>query len=222
MRPLMSSEGRLSRKGYIQFFLAPLAALSFLTWLTWIAAPDWFGGMPAMLFALPWVIFFASADALNIKRWHDLGVSGALYRLARPFLVLLPVGAMALQFILPSFMAMSGDYSALAFLIDQDLGGWSFGPMPTTMLGITIVGTVANIAWLSAMPGQRSPNTFGPDPLTDAQSVPGMGGASQTDEAHDRALVDYKARQAQQVRHAVAMVTQARPALGGTFGRKRT
>ena len=49
-----------------------------------------------------------------------------------------------------------------------------------------------------------------------------MGGASQTDEAHDRALVDYKARQAQQVRHAAAMVTQARPALGGTFGRKRT
>ena len=138
----VSSEGRLSRKGYIQFFLAPLAALSFLTWLTWVAAPDWFGGMPAMLFALPWVIFFASADALNIKRWHDLGVSGALYRLARPFLVLLPVGAMALQFILPSFMAMSGDYSALAFLIDQDLGGWSFGPMPTTMFGITIVGTV--------------------------------------------------------------------------------
>ena len=96
----VSSEGRISRKSYIQFFVAPFAALIAFTWLTWVAAPDLFGGMPAALFTLPWLAFLATADAQNIKRWHDLGVSGALYKFARPLIVLLPVGAMVLQFIL--------------------------------------------------------------------------------------------------------------------------
>jgi len=219
----VSSEGRISRKSYIQFFVVPFAALIAFTWLTWVAAPDLFGGMPAALFTLPWLAFLATADAQNIKRWHDLGVSGALYKFARPLIVLLPVGAMVLQFILPSFMAMSGDYGALAFLIGQDLGGWRFGPVPMTMFAVTIVGVIGNIAWLSAMPGQRGPNSFGPDPMAGAQ-VPGLTTAQQADANDDpvkRALADYQARLAKQAKPAAAMVTQVRPAPGGTFGRKR-
>ncbi|MDP3495758.1 MAG: DUF805 domain-containing protein [Hyphomonadaceae bacterium] len=218
----VSSEGRLSRKGYLQLFVAPFAALILFTWLAWVAAPDLFGGMPAALFTLPWLAFLATADAQNIKRWHDLGVSGALYKFARPFVVLLPVGAMVLQFILPSFMAMSGDYGALAFLISQDLGGWHFGPAPMAMFAVTIVGVIGNIAWLSAMPGQSGPNSFGPDPMSGVQ-LPGISAAAPADANNDpvkRALADYQARLAQQARPA-AMVTQVRPAPGGAFGRKR-
>ena len=118
---------------------------------------------------------------------------------------------------------MSGDYGALAFLIGQDLGGWRFGPVPMTMFAVTIVGVIGNIAWLSAMPGQRGPNSFGPDPMAGAQ-VPGLTTAQQADANDDpvkRALADYQARLAKQAKPAAAMVTQVRPAPGGTFGRKR-
>lgn len=219
----VSSEGRLSRKGYIQFFVAPLVALSLFTWLTWVAAPDLFGGMPAVFFTLPWMLFLATSDAQNIKRWHDLGVSGALYKLARPFIVILPFGAMVLQFILPSFMAMSGDYGALAFLIGQDLGGWHFGPVPMSMFAITIIGVVGNIAWLAGMPGKSGPNEFGPDPLGGAH-VPGFSATAAADGDNDpvkRALAEYQARQVQQAKPAAAMITQVRPAPGSSFGRKR-
>lgn len=224
MKALLSSEGRLSRNGYLKFFVAPFLGLIVFTWLTWVAAPDMFGGMPAMLFILPWMIFLATADALNIRRWHDLGVSGSLYRLARPFVVILPAGAMFVQFMLPSFMAMSGDYSALFFLIGQDLGGWSFRPVPLAMLGITLVGVIGNVAYLSAMPGQKGPNDYGPDP-EGGVSVFAQGEAAQSEENDPvkRALAEYQARQAKQAKPAAAMVTQVRPApAGGAFGKRRS
>ena len=218
MKALLSSEGRLSRNGYLKFFVAPLVGLIAFTWLTWVAAPDLFGGMPAMVFTVPWMLFLATADALNIRRWHDLGVSGSLYRLARPFVVMLPAGAMFVQFILPSLMASTGDYNALAFLIGQDLGGWSIQPVPLALLGLTLVGVIGNVAYLSAMPGQKGPNDHGPDP-DGGVSVFAPGDAAQSEENDPvkRALAEYQAR------HAAAMVKQVRPApQGSAFGKRRS
>lgn len=219
---LVSSEGRLSRSGYLKFFVAPLAGLVAATWAAFTLAPDlFFKGPGSMVIALGWVVFASVADALNIKRWHDLGTSGALYRLARPFLVILPAGAFAFQFLLPSLMASTGDMNALAFLIGQDLGGWSLQPVPLAMLGITVVGVIGNVAYLSIMPGQKGPNAHGPDPESGA-SVFAQGEAvaqGAGDDPVKRALAEYQARQA---KPAPAMVTPMRPApSGGGFGKRR-
>jgi uncharacterized membrane protein YhaH (DUF805 family) len=230
MKPnaLVSSEGRLSRNGYLQVFVAPFVGLAAATWAAFTFAPDlFFGGPAAMVFALGWVVFLSVADALNIRRWHDLGVSGSLYRLARPFVVILPVAAFGIQFLLPSLMASTGDYNALAFLIGQDLGGWSIQPVPLALLGITLVGVIGNVAYLSAMPGQKGPNDHGPDPES-GSGVFAPGGASAQSDENDpvkRALAEYQARQAKQAKPAASatMVTQVRPApQGGAFGKRRS
>lgn len=227
MKPnaLVSSEGRLSRNGYLQVFVAPFVGLAAATWAAFTFAPDLASGPAAMVFALGWVVFLSVADALNIRRWHDLGVSGSLYRLARPFVVILPVAAFGIQFLLPSLMASTGDYNALAFLIGQDLGGWSIQPVPLALLGITVVGVIGNVAYLSAMPGQKGANDHGPDPESGA-SVFAPGDSAQSDENDPvkRALAEYQARQAKQAKPAAAaMVTQVRPApQGGAFGKRRS
>lgn len=221
---LISSEGRLSRSRYLQVFVAPLLGLTGATWAAFTLAPDvFFGGPAAMVFALGWVLFLSVADALNIRRWHDLGVSGSLYRLARPFVVILPAAAFGVQFLLPSLMASTGDYSALAFMIGQDLGGWSIQPVPLALLGITLVGVIGNVAYLSAMPGQRGPNEHGPDPESGV-SVFATGDAQGEDnDPVKRALAEYQARQAKQAKPAAAMVTQVRSApAGGAFGKRRS
>lgn len=225
---LVSSEGRLSRSGYLKFFVAPLAMLVVGTWAGFTLAPDFFFSGPAsMVIALGWVVFGSVADALNIKRWHDLGASGALYRLARPFVVILPVGAFALQFLLPATMASVGDMNALAFLIGQDLGGWSLQPVPLAMIGIAVVGVIGNVAYLSIMAGQKGPNAHGPDPESGASmfATGDVAAQGEGDDPVKRALADYQARQAkavQPVRPAAAMVTQVRPApAGGGFGKRR-
>lgn len=226
--PLVSSEGRLSRSSYLQVFVTPLAALGVATWAAFALAPDLVSGPASAVFALGWVFFLSVADALNIRRWHDLGVSGALYRLARPFVVILPLGAFAIQFFLPSFMAMSGDMGALAFLIGQDLGGWTLKPVPLAMIGITIVGVIGNVAYLSAMPGQKGPNDYGPDPESGASVfAPGETAQSEENDPVKRALADYQARQAKAAKPAAkvvpAMVTPMRPApAGGAFGKRRS
>ncbi|RYG28719.1 MAG: DUF805 domain-containing protein [Burkholderiales bacterium] len=227
MKPntLVSSEGRLSRNGYLQVFVAPLVGLAIATWAAFTLAPDLFlSGPAAMVFALGWVLFLSVADALNIRRWHDLGVSGSLYRLARPFVVILPIAAFGVQFLLPSLMASTGDYHALAFLIGQDLGGWSIQPVPLALLGITLVGVIGNVAYLAAMPGQKGPNDHGPDPQSGA-SVFATGDGAQNDESDPvkRALAEYQARQAKHAKPAATMVTQVRPApAGGAFGKRRS
>lgn len=231
---LVSSEGRLSRSGYLQAFVAPFIGLAAVTWAGFALAPDlFFSGPASMVIALGWVVFASVADVLNIKRWHDLGVSGALYRLARPFVVILPAGAFALQFLMPAAMASMGDYGALAFMMGQDMGGFSLKPVPLAMIGIAVVGVIGNVAYLSAMPGQKGPNDHGPDPES-GSSMFAMGDATAQSNENDpvkRALADYQARQAQQAKPvkqarpagvAPAMVTQVRPApQGSAFGKRR-
>ena len=225
---LVSSDGRLSRSGYLKFFVAPLAALVAATGVPFMMAPEMVSGPASIVFSLGWVVFASVADALNIRRWHDLGLSGAIYRLGRPFVMLLPLGAFALQFLVPATMASTGDMNALAFLIGQDLGGRTWQPVPLAMLGITLVGVIGNVAYLSIMPGQKGPNVHGPDPQSGA-SVFAPGEAfvkAEGDDPVKRALADYQARQATPVkaatRAASAMVTQVRPApAGGGFGKRR-
>jgi uncharacterized membrane protein YhaH (DUF805 family) len=214
----VSSEGRLSRKGYALLFLAPLAVLTVFTWLTWVAAPGFFGGMPSSLFVLPWMAFLATADAQNIKRWRDLGNSAAIYKLMRPLVILVPVLAMVVEYVLPAFMASSGDMSALSYVVAREFGGLSIGPVPLAMLGLTAMTVIGNIAYLAAMPGQRGPNSFGPDPASGAK-LPGFASAKthETDDPIKKALAEYQARSAR----PSAMITQVRPAPGGGFGKKR-
>jgi uncharacterized membrane protein YhaH (DUF805 family) len=217
----VSKNGRLSRKGYVLFFVAPLAGLVAFTWLTLIAGAAAINdAIPAALFVLPWMAFLATADAQNIKRWHDLGSTGAIYTLGRPFVILLPITALAVEYLLPGLMASAGDMGALSYVIAREFGGASFGPAPLAMFGLTIVAVIGNIVYLAAMPGQRGPNSFGPDPLFGA-SVPGFPAAKADDAADDpvkRALAEYQARSAA----PAAMVTHVRPApSGGGFGKKR-
>lgn len=220
----ISSEGRISRRTYVLTFLLPFLVLLGLSALAFAAPLAVTGGLSASLVVLPWTAFLASADAQNIKRWHDLGDPGRIYRLLRPGVVLLPLLALALQFIFPAFAAMSGDAEALVFMIGQDLGGVRFGAVPLALFALTALGVAGNIAWLSITPGQSGPNDHGPDPLL-APAVPGLGGAAPAgggDDPVKRALAEYQARQAQQARPA-AMVTQVRPApSGAAFGKKRS
>lgn len=223
LNKFISSDGRISRGAYVKTFVAPFAVLLGLTALAFFLPIKMTGALPSSIVILAWTVFLATADAQNIKRWHDLGDPGRLYKLLRPGVVLLPVLALALQFIFPAFAAMSGDADALFFMINQDLGGVKFGAIPLALFAVTAVGVIGNVAWLSITPGQSGPNDHGPDPRF-VLGMPGFGGAKPAagdDDPVKRALADYQARQAQQSRPA-AMVTHVRAAPGGTFGRKRT
>ncbi len=209
---------------YLKTFVAPFALLLGLTALVFTLPTKMTGALPSSAVILPWVAFLATADAQNIKRWHDLGDPGRLYTLLRPGVVLLPVAALALQFIFPALAASFGDMDSLMFMVGQDLGGVKFGAIPLALFSVTALGVLGNVTWLSITPGQSGPNDHGPDPLG-VSGMPGFGGAKPAaagdDDPVKRALADYQARQAQQARPA-AMVTQVRAAPGGTFGRKRT
>lgn len=216
-------EGRLSRNGYILYFLAPGAALLAATWLALTIAPQVFlSGISSMFLALPWVVYLATADGQNIRRYHDIGHSGRWYRVLRPGLVGLPVLALILNFVLPAHMAMAGDMQALVYMMGQDMNGFSFGPIPTALFALTLAGVAYNAIYLSVMPGQAGPNEYGPDP-NGGVTLPGFDAAAPQSAENDpvkRALTDYQARQTKQARPA-AMVTQVRPAPGGTFGKRR-
>ena len=108
---LVSSEGRISRRAYILGFLLPFVGLCAFTFLMFSLPGAMAGALPATMVTLPWGLFLATADATNIKRWHDLGDPGRLYKLLRPGVVLLPVLAFALQFIFPALAASFGDIS---------------------------------------------------------------------------------------------------------------
>ena len=212
----VSNKGRLSRKGYALLFLAPLAGLVLFTWLMLI------GGLgpinaaaPATLFVAPWMLFLATADAQNIKRWHDLGSSAAIYKIGRPLVVLLPALAWVVEAVLPGLMVSAGDMDALSYVMAREINGLTFGPLPLAMLGLTLAAVVGNITYLAAMPGQRGPNGFGPDPLSGA-ILPGFA-ADEADDPVKRALAEYQARSAR----PAAMVTQVRSTPGGGFGKKR-
>lgn len=215
-------DGRLSRKGYVLYFLAPGVGLLAATWLVFTMAPQVLNGASAMFLALPWVVYLATADGQNIRRYHDIGHSGRWYRVLRPGLVGLPVLALILNFVLPAHMAMAGDMQALVYMMGQDMNGFSFGPIPTALFALTLAGVAYNAIYLSVMPGQAGPNQYGADP-NGSVALPGFDAAPHVaeDDPVKRALADYQARQAKQTRPA-AMVTQVRPTpSGAAFGKKR-
>ena len=223
-----SGEGRLSRKGYALYFLTPGAGLLLLSWLAMFAAPDLLGAMSSVVFVLPWMFFLITTDAQNIRRYHDIGHSGRLYRVVRPLVIVMPVLALVLNFVLPAHMAMAGDMQALVYMMGMDFNGVSFGPIPMALLGLTLAVIACNVVYLTVMPGTQGPNDFGPDPNTGASAgvkLPGFGAepaaaVSNADDPVKRALAQY---QAQQQKHAAKMATPVRngPA-GASFGRKRT
>lgn len=216
-----SGEGRLSQQGYALYFLAPGAALIVGTWLVFAFAPNVLGSSGSIILIAPWMLFLTITDGQNIRRNHDIGHSGRLYRLLRPLVVVLPLLALFLNFVLPAHMAMAGDMQALVYMMGQDMNGFSFGPIAMALFGITLAGMVYNVGYLAAMPGMHGPNDYGPDPRSGA-NLPGFAKPA-TPEADDpvkRALAQY---QAQQQKPATTMVASMRngPA-GASFGRKRT
>ncbi len=230
LNQLTSKEGRLSRKGYIWLFAAPLAAVVALTGLALAVAPGLVGGPSAIILVGPWMFLFATADAQNIKRYHDLGNSARIYRLMRPIVMLAPVLALFVQFVLPAHLAMAGDMSSLVQMIGFDMNP-TLGTMPTAVILLVIAAILCNTAYLACLPGQRGPNAHGPDPLSGVR-LPGSPaqGAAAADPDNDpvkRALADYQARQqAVQRPQARAVSGQGRPAAASSgaasFGRKRT
>ena len=197
----------------------------------------------ALAFLSPFVLFFDTARSVvsiwNTSEtfahgyvilpialwlaWRRRAVFDALQ--PQPFwpgLVLLPVLAFALQFLVPAHLAMAGDIEALSFMIGMEFGGVAWQPAPLALLAITFLVGAGNVIYLSIMPGQQGPNTFGPDPHGDPL-VPGVVAASARprdgeDDPVKRALADYHARQRAAAQPAVSSV---RPTGGATFGKKR-
>jgi uncharacterized membrane protein YhaH (DUF805 family) len=221
---LMSTDGRFSRRAYVLFFVVPGAILLALTIAAFTVAPQILSSQISPAIALGWLVYLSTMDAQNIRRYHDLGNSGAVYRLLRPFLVILPLVAFAFQFLIPAQMASAGDMGALAFLMQQEVA-FHMSPLPLAVMGLWGFGLVANILYLSAMPGQRGPNAYGPDP----DNGGGLGGMSSIGDATapapslggdpvERALAEYRQSQAK----PAARPVPASPAkAASTFGKKR-
>lgn len=224
----VSTEGRLSQQAYILCFALPFLATLALTAMMFVS-PPWFSqlGVAGVYGAgLGWLLLMALGDALNIKRYHDLGHSGRLYRLCRPGVVVLPLLAFALDFLIPAQLASFGDTEATLHMIGQAMAP-TLDPVPFTLLATTVAAVAINVGYLSLMPGQAGPNEHGPDPRGLAAAVPGVvaSGRSDTDGENDpvkRALAAYHKQQAapqqpQGARTAVA----GRAAAPGAFGKKR-
>jgi uncharacterized membrane protein YhaH (DUF805 family) len=179
--------------------------------------------------AIGWLVYLTTMDAQNIRRYHDLGSSGSLYQLMRPLLVILPLIAFALQFLIPAQLASVGDMGALAFLMQQEVA-FHMSPVPLAVMALWFVALVSNIVYLAVMPGQPGANTYGPAPGQGGGQGGGPGGgaflsasgaASGDGDPVARALAEYKANLAKpQPPRATAV--PARPGqAGATFGRKR-
>jgi len=214
--------GRMTQSAYIIGFVLPFVAVMGLGWLMFVGAPGLLGTPGHYALAIGWAVLMATGDAHNIRRWQDLGSSGAIYRMMRPGVVLLPVLAFALQFLVPAQLAAAGDMGALAFMIGMQFGGVWLQPAPLALLAITFVGVIGNVIYLSLMPGQQGENAYGPDPRGGVP-VPGAlaVASARSDSENDpvkRALADYQARQAAAAR---PVVNTARPTGGATFGKKR-
>lgn len=225
LNQLVSKEGRISRNGYIQAFVIPLAVMVGVTWLALLAFPAVFGGVSSLLFVAPWMMLFATADAQNIKRYHDLGNSARIYRLMRPIVMAAPVVALIVQFVLPAHMAMMGDAPSLIQMIGFDMNP-GLGTMPTVVIFLTIAAILSNTAYLACMPGQKGPNGHGPDPLSGV-TLPGVKAAASGDsDPVKRALAEYQARVAQPGKpkrtDATVQPVNAARSGAGAFGRKRT
>lgn len=228
---LISRERRLDRQKYILVFVLPLVTLVAASWLTWT---NWYSTPSEVLpfLILAWLALFCVGDGLNVRRYHDLGNSGRLYLLLRPGVVLLPITAFGLEYILPAQAAMVGDTQALMMVIGRELGGAPVSLAPPILLGLTAAGVIGNVLYLSLMPGQAGPNAYGPDPRSGA-GVPGAGAApiaASGDDPVERALREYQQRALEGVGGIAPRTTASRapasPALGNrpsgaTFGKKR-
>lgn len=236
LAPLAPRDGRCSQSSYIVWFTLPFMALVGATWLTFIGAPGLFGTPGHFVVALGWAYLMVTGDAYNIRRWRDLGNSGALYKLLRPGVVLLPVLAFALQFVIPAQLASAGDMEALAFMMSMEFGGFRLQPVPMTLLAITVIGVAGNVIYLSLMQGSIGPNAFGEDPRSGGIPIKSLmpSGNTQADTAGDpveRALREYRERSAQTAapvatralasRPAAAGSSPIRPTGGAVFGKKR-
>jgi uncharacterized membrane protein YhaH (DUF805 family) len=230
---LVSREGRLGQQGYVLAFVLPFVALAAASWLAWTnAASVPSAAMPVLV--VGWLVLFGVGDALNIRRYHDLGNSGRLYQLLRPGVVLLPAIAFGLEYILPAQAAMVGDTEALMKVIGRELGGAPVSIAPPILLGLTAVGVIGNLLYLSLMPGQAGPNAYGPDPRGGVAAL-GSGGtngaAANGEDPVERALREYRQRgsegmggaapRASAVRPPAPTPSSGRPASGATFGKKR-
>lgn len=223
LAPFAPRAGRMSRTPYILGFVAPFVLVVGMSWLMFFGAPGLLGTPGHYAIALGWAVLLTTGDAHNIRRWNDLGSSAALYRLLRPGLVLLPLLAFALQFLIPAHLAMAGDMEALAFMIGMEFGGVTLQPAPLALLAITLVAVTGNVLYLSLMPGQSGPNAYGHDPHGDPILPVGGHAAGKSGKAEDdpvkRALADHQARQAAAARPATSSL---RSTGGATFGKKRS
>lgn len=229
----MSTEGRLSQRAYVLCFTLPFLATLALS-AAMFTSPNLFaalGPFGVHGVALGWLLLMALGDALNIKRYHDLGHSGRLYRLCRPGIVVLPLLAFALDFFIPAQMASLGDAEMQVHMISEALSP-TMHPVAIALLGLTVAGVAINVGYLSLMPGQPGANEHGPSPAGGANLFSGLapeskvaaGQATSGDDPVKRALADYQARQAQAAKPASA--SSGRPAISQTqgaasFGKKR-
>ena len=224
---LKAPEGRLSQQDYIVSFALPFIAVTIASSASLTGMIGEAGSLVMQACALGCTVLLAFGDAMNIRRYHDLGHSGRLYRLCRPGIVLLPLIAFALQFLIPAQMASAGDLSALAFLMNQEVAP-SMGLAPSVLLGITFAGVTLNLAYLSLMPGQAGPNAYGPDPNNGIAAMPGVVPTPRSDVAPDndpvkRALAEYEKQRAAQAQQAARAPTPVgRAAAPGAFGKKRS
>lgn len=216
LKKFMSKDGRLSRKGYVLCFVLPGAALLASTVASFWFVPPLVFGPGLQVLSLGWVVYLSTIDAQNIRRYHDLGNSGGLYRAMRPLVVLLPILAFALQFLIPAQLASAGDMEALAFLIGQEVA-FRMSPIPLAVMVLWFVGILANIVYLAVTPGQTGPNAYGPDPDGGAGVFLPTAG---TDDPVERALGEYRARLAQP-QPVSARTTASPPKPAGSFGKKR-
>lgn len=218
----VSTEGRLSQQAYVLSFTLPFIVTLALT-ASMLMAPELFatfGQVGIIGAALGWLLLMVLGDALNIRRYHDLGYSGRLYRLARPGIVVLPLLAFALDFLIPAQMASFGDTQMQLLMISEALSP-SMHPVTLTLLGLTVAGVTGNVLFLSLMPGQPGSNEHGPNPNSGAGSLPGAkapaaGQAVTGDDPVKRALADYHTQLAASA--ARQSPTATAPA---AFGKKR-
>ncbi|MEZ6029789.1 MAG: hypothetical protein R3C46_08555 [Hyphomonadaceae bacterium] len=226
LAPFTPRAGRVGQMSYIFGFALPFAGLIAMTWVVFVGAPGLLGAPGYYAIALGWTFVLAMGDAYNIRRWRDLGNSAALYKLLRPGVVLLPLLAFILQFLIPAHLAMAGDVESLVFLMGIEFGGFTLQPAPLALLAITLVGVTGNILYLSLMPGQVGPNAYGPDPRSgglpiDAIVQPGQAPADAEDDPVKRALVAYRQQQAASAAPAAPGSRAMQPAPTGAFGKKR-
>lgn len=215
--------GRVSRQTYVLGFVLPTVVTFALGWAGITGAVGEFSQNLVMLSALGWTALFAYGDALNIARWHDIGHSGAIYRLARPFLIGLPILAFVLDFLLPAQMASLGDMPSMAHMIGKAMQP-SIGVIPMALLVLTGAGALLNVLYLSFVAGQATSNTYGP-PTEGGRSMPGASddaGASSADDAVARALADYQRRQTAAAAPAAPGAKPSPPSAAPTgFGKRK-